>query len=159
MALSSSQRCTTGAKVLKAQPVVRRVLPVLPATKPASSRRVAASAQKQQYSSFEDMLTRSDVPLLVDFYATWCGPCQMMTPVLGAMAARFQDRLRVVKIDTDRYPGVASKYRVQALPTIALFKGGNIVFRFEGVLNEAQLAERIQYHLGSSSGASAGTAE
>ncbi|KAG2495431.1 hypothetical protein HYH03_006378 [Edaphochlamys debaryana] len=114
---------------------------------PARLRLVPAQAQKQQFSTFEDMLAGSEVPLLVDFYATWCGPCQMMTPTLSAIQARYKGRLQVVKIDTDKYPGIASTYRVQALPTICLFKDGKPVFRFEGVLNEPQLAERLEYYL------------
>ncbi|GLC40293.1 hypothetical protein PLESTB_001806200 [Pleodorina starrii] len=114
---------------------------------------LAVSATKQQFGSFEEMLAGSELPLLVDFYATWCGPCQMMSPTLSSLATNMRGRLQVVKIDTDRYPGIASKYRVQALPTIALFVGGKVVFRFEGVLSEAQLMERISVHLtGSGSG-------
>ncbi|PNH04214.1 hypothetical protein TSOC_009651, partial [Tetrabaena socialis] len=76
-------------------------------------RLVVPAAQKQQFSSFEDMLSRSEVPLLVDFYATWCGPCQMMSPVLASAASKLKGRVQVVKIDTDRFPKVASQHRVQ----------------------------------------------
>ncbi|EFJ49941.1 hypothetical protein VOLCADRAFT_80487 [Volvox carteri f. nagariensis] len=110
-------------------------------------RLVVAAAQKQQFSSFDDMLSRSEVPVLVDFYATWCGPCQMMSPVLSSVASKLKGRLQVVKIDTDRHPVIASQQKVQALPTITLFVGGKAVFRFEGVLTEAQLMERLKYYL------------
>ncbi|GLI63439.1 hypothetical protein VaNZ11_006330 [Volvox africanus] len=125
-----------------------RVSSWMPAYFPSRrSRRVMAAAQKQQFSSFEDMLSRSDLPLLVDFYATWCGPCQMMSPILSSVASKLKGRLQVAKIDTDRYPTIASQHGVQALPTIALFVRGKIVFRFEGVLTEAQLMERLTYYL------------
>ncbi|KAG2428810.1 hypothetical protein HXX76_011510 [Chlamydomonas incerta] len=99
------------------------------------------------------MLARSDLPLLVDFYATWCGPCQMMSPILTAVQTKMKGKLQVVKIDTDKYPGIASQHRIQALPTIALFIGGKMVFRFEGVLNEGQIIDKVNYYL---NGAAAG---
>ncbi|GIL78012.1 hypothetical protein Vretimale_7350 [Volvox reticuliferus] len=114
---------------------------------PQRWRRVVAAAQKQQFSSFEEMLRRSDLPLLVDFYATWCGPCQIMSPILSSVASKLKGRLQVVKIDTDRYPTIASQHGVQALPTIALFVRGKIIFRSEGVLTEGQLMERLTYYL------------
>ncbi|GIL66757.1 hypothetical protein Vafri_20257 [Volvox africanus] len=124
---------------------------------PRRWRRVMAAAQKQQFSSFEDMLSRSDLPLLVDFYATWCGPCQIMSPILSSVASKLKGRLQVAKIDTDRYPTIASKHGVQALPTIALFVRGKIVFRFEGVLTEAQLMERLTYYLAAAGAGSGAT--
>ncbi|KXZ47528.1 hypothetical protein GPECTOR_34g687 [Gonium pectorale] len=103
------------------------------------------------------MLSRSEVPLLVDFYANWCGPCTMMSPTLASVAAKLKGQLQVVKIDTDRYPGIASQHRVQALPTIALFVRGQVVFRFEGVISEAQLLEKLQYFLAAASPAGQGS--
>ena len=77
---------------------------------------------KKQFSSFQDLLDNSQIPVLVDFYATWCGPCQMMAPILEEVGASLRDRLQVVKIDTDKYPNLASKYQVEALPTLVLLK-------------------------------------
>ena len=79
-------------------------------------------ALKKQFSSFEEMLSASTVPVLVDFYATWCGPCQMMSPILEQVGTQMRSRVQVVKIDTDKYPGIASKYGIQSLPTLVLFK-------------------------------------
>ena len=100
-------------------------------------------AVKKQFSSFEDLLSSSDLPVLVDFYATWCGPCQMMTPILEQVGASLRDRLQVVKIDTDKYPNLASKYQVEALPTLVLFKDGEPAEKIEGVHQAPQLIQHL----------------
>jgi thioredoxin len=100
-------------------------------------------AVKKQFSSFQDMLDSSDVPILVDFYATWCGPCQMMAPILEQVGANLRDRLQVVKIDTDKYPNLATKYNIDALPTLVLFKNGKPAERIEGVLQASQLIQHL----------------
>ncbi|NJO96010.1 thioredoxin [Pleurocapsa sp. CCALA 161] len=100
-------------------------------------------AVKKQFSSFEDLLESSNVPVLVDFYATWCGPCQMMTPILEQVGATLRDRLQVVKIDTDKYPNLASKYQIEALPTLVLFKDGQPAEKIEGVHQASQLIQHL----------------
>lgn len=99
---------------------------------------------KKQFSSFEDLLSGSDVPVLVDFYATWCGPCQMLAPILDQVNAQLKGRLQVVKIDSDKYPQLASQYQIHALPTLVLFKNGQPVDRIEGVLPAEQILLRLQ---------------
>ncbi|MBW4546856.1 MAG: thioredoxin [Symplocastrum torsivum CPER-KK1] len=101
-------------------------------------------AVKKQFSSFQDLLSGSDVPVLVDFYATWCGPCQMMAPILENVNTQLKGRLQVVKIDTDKYPQLASQYQIHALPTLVLFKNAQPVERIEGVLPAEQLVQRLQ---------------
>lgn len=101
-------------------------------------------ATKQQFSSFADLLARSDRPVLVDFYATWCGPCQMMAPILEQVNAQLQGQLKVVKIDTDRYPQLASQYQIHALPTLVLFKQGQPAQRLEGVRTAEQLVQDLK---------------
>jgi thioredoxin len=100
-------------------------------------------AIKQQFSSFEDAIANSDLLVLVDFYATWCGPCQMMSKILEQVNNDLQGQLKIIKIDTDKYPQIASERQIGALPTIALFKGGKLVDRWEGVLPAEQLIDRI----------------
>ncbi|WP_019504046.1 thioredoxin [Pleurocapsa sp. PCC 7319] len=100
-------------------------------------------AVKKQFSSFQDLLESTEIPVLVDFYATWCGPCQMMTPILEQVGANLRDRLQVVKIDTDKYPNIASKYQIEALPTLVLFKNGEPAERIEGVLQAPQLIQHL----------------
>ncbi|MBW4685348.1 MAG: thioredoxin [Komarekiella atlantica HA4396-MV6] len=101
-------------------------------------------ATKKQFNSFEEMLSSSNVPVLVDFYADWCGPCQMMVPILEQVNAQLQDRLRIVKIDTEKYAELATQYQIYALPTLVLFKQGQPVERIEGVMQAQQLVEHLQ---------------
>lgn len=101
-------------------------------------------ATKKQFASFDEMITESDLPVLVDFYATWCGPCQMMAKILEQVNILLKDELRIIKIDSDKYPELASQYEVHALPTLMLFKQGKPVDRIEGVLRAEQLIQRLR---------------
>ncbi len=101
-------------------------------------------AIKQQFNSFEELLSGSEMPVLVDFYADWCGPCQMMAPILEQVNLQLKQQLRVVKINTEKYPQLASKHNIQALPTLVLFKQGQPVERIEGVMPAPQLIQRLQ---------------
>lgn len=101
-------------------------------------------AVKQQFSNFEELISSSELPLLIDFYAPWCGPCRMMVPIVEQVNNQMKQQLRVVKINTDNYPQLASKYRIHALPTLVLFKQGQPVERIEGAVSVAQLIQRLQ---------------
>jgi thioredoxin len=101
-------------------------------------------ATKKTFKSFQELLTDSDVPILVDFYATWCGPCQMMAPILEQVNAQLSGKLRIVKIDTEKYPGLASQHRIEALPTLVLFRGGQEVHRIQGVLPADRLVHQLK---------------
>jgi len=109
--------------------------------------KLVCQAQKAQFSSFEDMLASSDVPILVDFFAEWCGPCQMLSPTLQSVSQRLKGQIKIVKINTEKYPAIASQHKIQALPTLVLFKKGQAVDRIEGLLNEQQLVDRLNYFL------------
>ena len=100
-------------------------------------------AVKKNFSSFQELLDGCEKPVLVDFYATWCGPCLMMSPILEQVGASLRDRIQVVKIDTDRYPTIATQYQIHALPTLVLFKDGQPVERIEGVVNANQLVPHL----------------
>jgi thioredoxin len=102
---------------------------------------------KKQFNSFEEMLSGSDLPVLVDFYADWCGPCQMMVPILEQVNNQLKDRLRIVKIDTEKYANLATQYQISALPTLVLFKQGQPVDRIEGVMQAQQLVEHLKSRL------------
>jgi thioredoxin len=104
-------------------------------------------AVKQQFASFEDAIANSDRPILVDFYATWCGPCQMMAKILEQVNMQLNGQMQIIKIDTDRYPQIASDHQIQALPTLVLFKNGQAVDRIEGVLQAPQLVDRVRQFL------------
>lgn len=101
-------------------------------------------AVKKQFTSFEEMLQGTEVPLLVDFYAPWCGPCQMMGPVLEQVGAQLKDRIQVVKINTDKYPDLASKHRITSLPTLVVFRNGQPVDRIEGLVRAEQLIQHLK---------------
>ncbi|AOY79932.1 thioredoxin [Moorena producens JHB] len=101
-------------------------------------------AVKKQFKTFQELLSDSDVPVLVDFYATWCGPCQMMAPILEQVNAELKDRLKVVKIDTEKYPQLASQYHIEALPTLVLFKNGQPQQRIEGLRQAEDLIQLLQ---------------
>jgi len=101
-------------------------------------------ATKQQFNNFAEMISGSDVPVLVDFYAAWCGPCQMMVPILEQVNEHLKSKIRIVKIDTDKYPQLASQYQIHALPTLVLFKQGQPVDRIEGVVQAPNLIAHLQ---------------
>ncbi|KAI3945751.1 hypothetical protein MKW98_023025 [Papaver atlanticum] len=101
-------------------------------------------AKKQTFSSFDDLLANSKQPVLVDFYATWCGPCQYMVPILDQVSLELKEKIQLVKIDTEKYPKIADKYKIEALPTFIIFKDGKPCDRFEGALAADKLVERIE---------------
>ncbi|CAK7346765.1 unnamed protein product [Dovyalis caffra] len=105
------------------------------------------AAKKQTFSTFDELLEISDKPVLVDFYATWCGPCQFMAPILNEVSDVLKDTVQVVKIDTEKYPSIADKYKIEALPTFIIFKDGKPYDRFEGALNKDQLIQRVENSL------------
>lgn len=93
---------------------------------------------------FEELINNTAEPVLVDFYATWCGPCKMMHPILENVKARVGNKARIVKIDVDEQQALAMKYQIQAVPTLMLFKGGQQVWRQSGVVQSNQLVELIE---------------
>ncbi|KAL9243699.1 hypothetical protein vseg_017555 [Gypsophila vaccaria] len=105
---------------------------------------LSVEAKKQTFTSFDELIVNSDKPVLVDFYATWCGPCQLMVPILEKVSATLIDKIQVVKIDTEKYPALANQYKIEALPTFILFKNGEPCDRFEGALAAEKLIERIE---------------
>lgn len=93
-------------------------------------------------STFNE-LVNSERPTLIDFSAEWCGPCKMMAPILDDLKTRIGDKARIVKIDVDKNPSVAQNYKVQSVPTLALFKSGKLVWRQAGVRQAGELEQVI----------------
>jgi len=93
--------------------------------------------------SFQQLIN-GDKPVLVDFYAEWCGPCKMMKPILDEFKGMVGDRATVIKIDVDKNPAAAQAYGVRGVPTLAIFKNGSVVWRKAGVMSAAQLQSALQ---------------
>ena len=89
-------------------------------------------------------LIQSQQPVLVDFFATWCGPCKAMEPVIKDVAKTVEGRVRVVKIDIDKQQRIAQQYNVSAVPTFIIFKNGNVVWRHPGMIDKSSLMNQLR---------------
>jgi thioredoxin 1 len=96
-------------------------------------------------SSFSDII-KDEKPVLVDFYADWCGPCKMLAPILKDAKSALGDSVKIVKIDVDKNQELASKYQVRGVPTMILFKNGEQLWRQSGVLQKDEIVKIVQSH-------------
>jgi len=94
--------------------------------------------------NFENEVLKSEKTVIVDFFATWCGPCQMMSPVIDNIAEELGDSIKVFKVDTDENSNLALKYDVNSIPTIAIFKDGEIKQKFIGVTEKKDIIEAVK---------------
>ncbi|MEO0074306.1 MAG: thioredoxin [candidate division WOR-3 bacterium] len=106
-----------------------------------------AEAKPVTDTEFESEVLKSDLPVLVDFWAPWCGPCRMMAPVVDAVASKNEGKLKVRKMNTDENPLTPAKYNILGIPTLILFKDGREVERLVGYIPEGTLTEKITPHL------------
>jgi thioredoxin 1 len=98
-------------------------------------------------ASFESDVMQSDRPVLVDYWAEWCGPCKMIAPILEDVAKDYGDRIQIAKMNVDENPDVPAKFGIRGIPTLMLFKGGELVATKVGALPKAQLTAFIDGHL------------
>ena len=97
----------------------------------------------KQPKTFQELID-GDTPVLVDFFATWCGPCKMMQPILEDTAKTLGEKVKIVKVDVDKNPLAASKFQVRGVPTLILFQNGKILWRESGVVPAHQLVKTIE---------------
>ena len=90
-------------------------------------------------NSFQQHVSRNDIPLLVDFWTPWCGPCKMMSPAFEQAAKELEPRMRVAKLNTENAPAIAAQYQIQSIPTLALFRGGREIARQPGAMGTADI--------------------
>ena len=97
--------------------------------------------------SFDGEVLRSELPVLVDFWAEWCAPCKMMSPILDSLAEECSGKLKICKVDIDDNQAIAARYRIRSLPTFMIFKGGQIDATTSGAMTQSQLAVWLESHL------------
>lgn len=95
-------------------------------------------------SSFQKEVLGSDIPVLVDFWATWCGPCRMYGPVVDQVASDYKGRLKVVRVDVDQNPGLSRAFKINAIPNSILFQKGNPIMNWVGLVSEEDLRSGIE---------------
>jgi thioredoxin 1 len=98
-------------------------------------------------ATFQNQVLGADKPVLVDFWAPWCGPCRMLAPVVEKLAGQLGDRVSFVKLNTDENPTIAGQYGVSGIPCLILFKGGQAVDRIVGFVPEQQIRSMLDKHL------------
>lgn len=96
--------------------------------------------------SFSELINSPGMPVLVDFYADWCGPCKTMAPILQQVARDHAGKVKIIKIDVDRNQAVAQQYRVQSIPTLILFHRGQVLWRQAGVVPQTQLSQVLRQY-------------
>jgi thioredoxin 1 len=98
-------------------------------------------------ASFKEEVLESETPVLVDFWAPWCGPCRMVAPVVEEIAQQYEGQVKVVKLNTDENPNVASQYGIRSIPTLMIFKGGQRVDMVVGAVPKSTLSNTLEKYL------------
>ena len=97
--------------------------------------------------NFEQEVLKSDIPVLVDFWAPWCGPCRMVAPVVEELATELAGKAKIVKLNTDEASGIAGRYNIMSIPTLMIFKGGQRVDQIIGAQPKKDILAKLQPHL------------
>lgn len=98
-------------------------------------------------STFEQEVLNSELPVLIDFWAPWCGPCKMVAPVVEEVATQYDGQVKVFKLDTDQNPQIAKQYSIRSIPTLMIFKGGQLVDTIVGAVPKTTLSTALEKYL------------
>ena len=98
-------------------------------------------------SNFTEEVEKSDIPVLIDFWAVWCGPCRMIAQIVEELASEYEGKAKIGKVDVDNNPGIAGKFGIRSIPTLLIFKGGKVVDQIVGVVPKGSIADKLNAYI------------